>query len=102
MEIRESQIEDVLVSTPVLMKSILNLEDEPRLLGRQIIIPSGRLDLLYAYRTKLLLIELKVVPFQQKFVKQVLGYRHDLISYQDNGKLLHGEILPYLLCPSEL
>jgi hypothetical protein len=72
MDIRESQIEDVLVSAPILTKNILQLDDEPRLLARQMIIPSGRLDLLYAYQTKLLLIELKVVPFQQKFVKQVL------------------------------
>jgi hypothetical protein len=99
MDIRESQIEDVLVSAPILTKNILQLDDEPRLLVRQMIIPSGRLDLLYAYQTKLLLIELKVVPFQQKFVKQVLDYKNDLIDYQDQGKLLRGEILPYLLCP---
>jgi hypothetical protein len=99
MDIRESQIEDVLVSAPILTKNILHLDDEPRLLVRQMIIPSGRLDLLYAYQTKLLLIELKVVPFQQKFVKQVLDYKNDLIDYQDQGKLLRGEILPYLLCP---
>src|SRR5205085_7168444 len=48
----------------------------------------------------LLLIELKVVSFQQKFVKQVLDYKSDLIGYQEQGKLLRGEILPYLLCPS--
>jgi hypothetical protein len=100
MDIRESQIEDVLVSAPVLTKNILQLDDEPRLLVRQMIVPSGRLDLLYAYQTKLLLIELKVVPFQQKFIKQVLDYKSDLISYQEQGKLLRGEVLPYLLCPS--
>jgi len=100
MDIRESQIEDVLVSAPILTKNILQLDDEPRLLVRQMIIPSGRLDLLYAYQTKLLLIELKVVSFQQKFVKQVLDYKSDLIAYQEQGKLLRGEILPYLLCPS--
>jgi len=100
MDIRESQIEDVLVSAPILTKNILQLDDEPRLLARQMIIPSGRLDLLYAYQTKLLLIELKVVPFQQKFVKQVLDYKSDLINYQEQGKLLRGDVLPYLVCPS--
>lgn len=100
MDIRESQIEDVFVSAPVLIKNILQLEDEPRLLVRQMIVPSGRLDLLYAYQAKLLLIELKVVSFQQKFVKQVLDYKSDLIGYQEQGRLLGGEILPYLLCPS--
>src|SRR5437870_3391350 len=100
MEIRESQIEDVFVSAPVLTKNILRLDDEPRLLVRQMIIPSGRLDLLYAYQTRLLLIELKVVPFHRRFVKQVLDYKADLLDYQESGKLLHGEILPYVLCPS--
>ena len=52
MDIRETQIEDILVSAPVLTKKILNLDDEPRLIGRQILIPSGRLDLLYTYQTK--------------------------------------------------
>lgn len=100
MDIRESQIEDVLVSAPILTKNILHLDDEPRLLVRQMIVPSGRLDLLYAYQSRLLLIELKVVPFQKKFLKQVLDYRRDLIGYQEQGKLLRGEILSYLLCPS--
>lgn len=100
MEIRESQIEDVFVNAPVLTKRILHLDDEPRLLVRQMIIPSGRLDLLYAYQTRLLLIELKVVPFHRRFMRQVLDYKFDLISYQEKGKLLHGEIFPYLLCPS--
>ena len=68
MDIREAQIEDILVSAPVLAKKILNLVDEPRLIGRQILIPSGRLDLLYTYQTKFLLIELKVTSFHNKFI----------------------------------
>ena len=67
IEIRESQIEDVLVSTPVLSQQILMLKDEPRILVRQMILPSGRLDLLYTYQTHLLLVELKVVPFRKSF-----------------------------------
>jgi hypothetical protein len=35
MEIRETQIEDVLVNSPMLTKKILNLEDEPRLISIQ-------------------------------------------------------------------
>ena len=34
------------------MRRLLNLDDEPRLLVRQMILPSGRLDSLYAYQTK--------------------------------------------------
>jgi len=99
MEVRETQIEDVLVNSPVLTKKILNLEDEPRLIGRQIIVPSGRLDMLYAHKTKLLLLELKVSAFQRKFIQQVLEYKQDLINFQNTGRLLQGEIQPYLLCP---
>lgn len=100
MEIRESQIEDILVSAPLLTKNILRLTDEPRLLVRQMIIPSGRLDLLYAYQTKLLLLELKVVAFHRVFIKQVLDYKADLLNFQNAGRLINGEILPFLLCPS--
>ena len=100
MEIRESQIEDVLVSAPLLARNILQLGEEPRLLARQMILPSGRLDLLYAYQTGLLLLELKVVPLQQGFIKQVVDYRNDLISFQSNGKLLQGNIQTYLVCPA--
>jgi hypothetical protein len=98
MKIREVQIEDILVSAPALAQNILQLDEEPLLLGRQIAIPSGRLDLVYAYQTSLLLLELKVTAFQQRFVRQVLEYRDDLIIYQQSGRLLKGEVVPYLLC----
>jgi hypothetical protein len=99
MEIRETQIEDVLVTTPFLIKQILNLGDEPRLIGRQMIVPSGRLDMLYAYKADFLLIELKVATFQKKFIKQVLDYKSDLIDFQNNGKLFKGNIIPFLVLP---
>lgn len=98
MDIREAQIEDILVGAPVLAKTVLNLEDSPSLLCRQMIIPSGRLDLLYAYRTKLLLVELKVTPFRHSFLRQVLSYKSDLQRLQDQKRLVQGEIQPYLLC----
>ena len=100
MEIRENQIEDVLVSAPILAQRILSLEDEPRLIGRQMVLPSGRLDILYAYRNNFLLVELKAVNFQKKFVKQVLDYKNDLLQFQNAGRLLRGNVEPYLLCPS--
>jgi hypothetical protein len=98
MEIRESQIEDILVNSPLLAKNVLGLEEEPRLLGRQIILPSGRLDMLYAYRTKLLLVELKIESFHKRFVQQVFNYRQELNGFQNQGRLIHGDIHPYLLC----
>lgn len=100
MEIREAQIEDILVNAPELTKNILQLDEMPFLLSRQMLIPSGRLDLLYAYQTKLLLIELKVTEFHRKFIKQVLDYKTDLMAYQQKGRIITGDIQPYLLCTS--
>jgi hypothetical protein len=99
MEIRETQIEDILISSPVLMKKTLKLDEEPRLIGRQIIVPSGRLDMLYAYQKDLFLIELKVVAFQKKFIQQVLAYKIDLQQFQRQGKLIQGDIRSFLLLP---
>ncbi len=45
IDIRESQIEDVLVNAPALFKQLLGLTDEPRLIARQMILPSKRIDL---------------------------------------------------------
>ncbi len=99
MEIRENQIEDILVGAPSLMQSIMGLEEEPRLIGRQIVVPSGRLDMLYTYHRDLFLIELKVANFQKRFIKQVLNYKNDLLSFQKQGKLVQGYIQPFLMLP---
>lgn len=99
MEIRENQIEDILVGSPSLMQSIMGLEEEPRLIGRQIIVPSGRLDMLYTYQQDLYLIELKVATFQKRFIKQVLDYKNDLLEFQKKGKLVQGYIQPFLMLP---
>lgn len=99
MEIREKQIEDILVSSPSLVQKTFGLDEEPRLIGRQIAVPSGRLDMLYTYQKDLFLIELKVATFQKRFVKQVLDYKQDLRKYQIQGKLIDGEIIPFLLMP---
>lgn len=99
MEIREAQIEDILISSPALMKETLRLDEEPQLIGRQIIVPSGRLDMLYAYQKDLFLIELKISSFQKKFVQQIINYRNDLQLFQKQGKLIQGNIQPFLLLP---
>jgi len=99
MEIREAQIEDILINSPALMKETLKLDEEPRLIGRQIIVPSGRLDMLYVYQKDLFLIELKVSSFQKKFIQQIINYRNDLQLFQKQGKLIQGYIQPFLLLP---
>lgn len=99
MEIREKQIEDILVSSPSLVQRTFGMEEEPRLIGRQIIVPSGRLDMLFTYQQYLFLIELKVATFQKRFITQVLDYKKDLHKMQQQGKLIGGEIVPCLLMP---
>jgi hypothetical protein len=99
MEIRETQIEDILISSPALMKETLKLEEEPQLIGRQIIVPSGRLDMLYSYQKDLFLIELKVVAFRKKFIQQIIEYKMDLQQLQKHGKLIQGDIQAFLLLP---
>jgi hypothetical protein len=99
VEIRETQIEDILISSPALMREALKLGEEPRLIGRQISVPSGRLDMLYAYQKDLLLIELKTAAFQKKFIQQVINYKMDLQQFQRQGKLIQGNIQAFLLLP---
>lgn len=99
MEIREKQIEDIFVSSPSLLQQTFGMKEEPRLIGRQIPVPSGRLDMLYIYQKDLFLIELKVASFQRRFIKQVLDYQRDLKLLQRQGKLIQGAIIPCLLIP---
>lgn len=81
------------------MKQTFGLQHEPQLIGRQIAVPSGRLDMLYTYQNDLMLIELKVATFQKKYVNQVLSYKGDLIESQKRGNLMNGKIIPFLLMP---
>jgi len=99
--IRESQIEDILATYPDITREILGTQDELSLLSRQKVLPSeNKLDLLFACGIKLVLIELKVEAFRDEFIRQINGYRDELINLQTNNKLVNGEIIAYLLCPS--
>jgi len=100
MEIRESQIEDILVNSPEIAQKILGINNELRLIGRQMSLSSGRLDILYNSNAEFILLELKVADFEDKFITQILDYKQDLILLQNQGKLLNGNILPYLLIPN--
>ena len=70
-QVRESQIEDVLASFPQIAQSVLELDEPPQLVARQMNIPSGRLDLLYATGRTLTLVELQVEAAKPEFVAQV-------------------------------
>ena len=99
LEIRENEIEDIFAQHPVQMRKLLGLSQDVFLIARQKTLPSGRLDLLYSHLSELLLIELKVEPFRHSFVSQVLAYRNDLVSLQQNGTFISGHVQPFLLCP---
>ena len=100
IEIRESQIEDVLASFPHIAQRILSLGEPPQPIARQMAVPSGRLDLLYATGQTLTLIELKVEQAREEFITQILHYLADLEELQAEQKLVAAPIIPVLLCPA--
>lgn len=99
MQVRESQIEDVLATYPYTTQRILGRQEELTLLSRQMSLEKGKLDLLFASGSQLLLLELKVETFRQEFIQQVQEYREGLLSLQRQGMLLAGNIEAFLLCP---
>jgi hypothetical protein len=99
VEVRESQIEDVLATYPDVTKEALGITGDLTLLARQRVLPSGnRLDLLFVSGTRLQLLELKLGIFQKQFLKQVVQYRQELQELQSEDKLVNGQIDAYLLC----
>ncbi|MGB2694389.1 MAG: hypothetical protein WBD55_04280 [Dehalococcoidia bacterium] len=99
VQIRESQVEDVLASFPHVAQQVLGLDEAPRLIARQMAIPSGRLDLLYATGQTLTLVELKVETARYEFITQIDHYRNDLKELQSQEKLVAAPIEAVLLCP---
>ncbi len=97
--IQESQIRDILASSPSIAKDALNIEDNVDLLRKEYSLPNGRLDLLFISKDKLHLIELKVTPLEKESVDQVLRYKNDLENEKKEGKLANLEVIPYLVCP---
>lgn len=100
IEIRESQIEDILSTYLDLTKNILSLEGDLSLIGRQKKLPSGGiLDLLFLEKNYLHLLELKVEPGKKDFCRQIVGYYNDLQEMQNKDELPKLPIKKYLVCP---
>ncbi len=97
--ISESQVEDAIVANLFYLQKLLNLTNDLKLIGRQLRLKAGeeRLDLLLSCGKDLYLIELKVTRFEEKFLKQVLDYKNELINLQNNNELIAGNILIFLL-----
>lgn len=97
--ISESQVEDAVVANLSFLCKILRLDADLKLLARQLRLKDGeeRLDLLLASRKDLCLVELKVTRFEEKFLKQVLDYKTELINLQNKDNLIAGNITSFLL-----
>lgn len=99
MDVRESQIEDIFATYPTIFCETVGLKEDASLLFRQYSLPSGRLDLLFAAADKLVLVELKIEPFNDEFIDQLKKYIKDLTDLQQKNLLIEAPIEPYLLCP---
>ena len=99
LQIRESQIEDVLCRHLDITRQLIKNTGELSLISRQKILPSGhRLDMLFMDMDRLALIELKVEAFKKDFLKQIISYRNELITLQERKSLINGHIRAILLC----
>lgn len=97
--ISESQVEDALVANLQFLKKLLAVENDLKLIARQLRLKNGeqRIDLLVASGKDLCLVELKVVKYSDEFLLQTVEYKDELIALQQNGKLISGKINSYLL-----
>ncbi|MBI5408496.1 MAG: hypothetical protein HZA14_03930 [Nitrospirae bacterium] len=99
LQVRESQIEDVLCHHLDITRQIIKASEDMMLIRRQKILPSGnRLDMLFIDKNQLNLIELKIESFKQIFLSQVISYRTELKKLQDNNELFDAPIRAILLC----
>ncbi len=91
--ISEKIIEDILTSDKSILSEILSLNfSDLSLIARQKIVSSGKLDMLYLHKDEMLLIELKVVPFYKEVITQINNYEIDLLSLQNQNKLIKSTI----------
>lgn len=98
-EVRESAVEDALATYPDILAKTLGLRAPIKIIGRQLQLPNGRLDLLALCEDRLDLIELKVEPFKKEFLAQVASYRTDIEHLQKGGELPSSHLDVYLLVP---
>jgi hypothetical protein len=96
--VSEKIIEDILTSDKSILSEVLAVNySELNLIARQKIVPSGKLDMLYLHNDKILLIELKIVPFYNEIITQINDYELDLIELQNHNKLIKSPIKKIIL-----
>lgn len=97
-ELTEKVIEDILASDKHILADVLGYnEHEISYHSRQKHLNSGIADLIIAYRTQLILIELKAVEFNDSMIDQISKYFHDLCKLQSENKLTKSPITQILL-----
>src|SRR5574341_723228 len=98
-KIKESEVEEALVSNLFYLRRILNLPYEVRIIARQLRLGAGdqRLDLLITHGDELCLIELKVTEFSGEYIEQINNDRRELIELQNQGQLLKARIRAFLI-----
>lgn len=97
--IRESEIEDALITYLDILKELININTEVRLITRQLRLldRQKRLDILLALGDEIFLIELKTEEFHIEHIKQILIYKEELEKLQQEKKFIGGKIVPLLL-----
>lgn len=106
-KIKESEVEEALVADLRILKALLGLNVEPKLIARQLRLGSdSRLDLLLTGGNQLILIELKVTRFYSTFIEQISRYKKAIEQLQSQNELPLGNTVLYLLVtdylPSQL
>lgn len=97
-KIKESEVEEALVSDLREVKKLLSIPKEPTLIARQLLLTKeSRLDLLFSYGDLLLLIELKITKFYPEYREQILRYKKEIERLQSEKELPSGNIQMYLL-----
>jgi hypothetical protein len=97
--ISENQVEDALVANLHFLKNILKVDNDLKLIARQLRLKNGeqRIDLLVSSGKNLCLIELKVVKYTDDCLKQIIDYRKELLLLQEKEELVSGTIEAFLL-----
>jgi len=97
-KIKESEIEEALIADLGLLKNILELDNEPKVIARQLHLRSeSRLDLLLSSGSEIILVELKVTKFYPEHKDQILRYRQEIEEFQNKNQLPQGKIVLYVL-----
>ena len=97
-KVRESEVEEALISNLDEVRKLLKLAHDPKLIARQLYVDNvSRINLLFTCGKNLVLVELKVTPYYPEHQSQILRYKKEIERLQSINELPSGEIQSYLL-----